>query len=152
MRANQKGFTLIEILIVVIILGILAAIVIPEFSSATSDSRHSALASTVQSLKTQLQAYRLQHKDQLPPPAQFWNLLTNVSDADGNVPPAAGQDPYGPYMSEAVHNSLNSLTSVVDGLTAPGGQASSSCGYQYDYTGGSGKIWGTDSDGKTVLP
>jgi hypothetical protein len=55
-------------------------------------------------------------------------------------------------MSEAVHNSLNSLTSVVDGLTAPGGQASSSCGYQYDYTGGSGKIWGTDSDGKTVLP
>lgn len=152
MRTNRRGFTLIEILIVVIILGILAAIVIPEFSSASEDSRRSALASTVQSLRTQIQAYRLQHKDQLPSAANFWNIMTSVSDADGNVPPAAGQDQYGPYMSEAVHNSLNSLTAIVDGATAPGTQASSSCGYQYDYTGGSGKIWGTDSDGKTILP
>ena len=152
MRASRKGFTLIEILIVVIILGILAAIVIPNFSSASSDARHSALASTVQSLRTQVEAYRIQHKDKLPPPAQFWTLLMAVTDADGNMPPAPGETQYGPYMSEAINNSLNSLNSVADGTVAPGSQASSSCGYQYDYTGGSGKIWGTDYDGKTILP
>ena len=152
MRTNKKGFTLIEILIVVIILGILAAIVIPQFSSASSDARHSALASTVQSLRTQVEAYRIQHKDKLPPAAQFWDLMTGITDADGNMPPVAGQDQYGPYMSEAVRNSLNTMTAVVDGATAPGGQASASCGYQYDFTGGSGKIWGTDLDGKTILP
>ena len=91
MRTTRKGFTLIEILIVVIILGILAAIVIPNFSSASSDARHSALASTVQSLRTQVEAYRIQHKDKLPPPDQFWTLLTSVTDSDGNMPPAAGE-------------------------------------------------------------
>ena len=152
MRATRKGFTLIEILIVVIILGILAAIVIPNFSSASSDARHSALASSVQSLRMQVEAYRIQHKDKLPPPDQFWTLLTSVTDSDGNMPPAAGETQYGPYMSEAIHNSLNSLNSVVDGTVAPGGQVSGNCGYQYDYTAGSGKIWGTDYDGKTILP
>jgi prepilin-type N-terminal cleavage/methylation domain-containing protein len=152
MRDTRKGFTLIEILIVVIILGILAGIVIPQFSSASSDARHSALASTVQSLRTQLEAYRIQHKDKLPPPAQFWTLLTSVTDADGNTPPAAGQEQYGPYMGEAINNSLNSMNTVVDGAVAPGSQLSSNCGYQYDYTNGTGKVWGTDYDGKTILP
>ena len=37
-RAARPGFTLIEILIVVIILGILAAIVIPQFGSASKEA------------------------------------------------------------------------------------------------------------------
>jgi len=41
MKRNSRGFTLVEILIVVIILGILAAIVIPQFSSASNDARRS---------------------------------------------------------------------------------------------------------------
>ena len=46
-HGRKSGFTLIEILIVVIILGILAAIVIPQFSNASNDARKSSLASTV---------------------------------------------------------------------------------------------------------
>ncbi|MHC5165655.1 MAG: type IV pilin protein [Planctomycetota bacterium] len=38
---NKKGFTLVEILIVVVILGILAAIVIPQFTDASTQSKHS---------------------------------------------------------------------------------------------------------------
>ena len=44
---KNRGFTLVEILIVVIILGILAAIVIPQFTSASSDARNSSVASTL---------------------------------------------------------------------------------------------------------
>ena len=38
-KPRKKGFTLVEILIVVIILGILAAIVIPQFANASGDAR-----------------------------------------------------------------------------------------------------------------
>ena len=74
----KKGFTLIEILIVVIILGILAAIVIPQFSSASSDAKKASLRSTVQTLRSQIALYKLQHGDTLP----------NLSGAGGNGWPA----------------------------------------------------------------
>jgi prepilin-type N-terminal cleavage/methylation domain-containing protein len=46
-RTNRKGFTLIEILIVVIILGILAAIVIPQFTNASKEAKQSSLVTMV---------------------------------------------------------------------------------------------------------
>ncbi|MHC5200547.1 MAG: type IV pilin protein, partial [Planctomycetota bacterium] len=44
---NKKGFTLVEILIVVVILGILAAIVIPQFTDARTQSKLSSCLSTL---------------------------------------------------------------------------------------------------------
>ena len=41
---KAKGFTLVEILIVVVILGILAAIVIPQFTNASESAKASSLA------------------------------------------------------------------------------------------------------------
>ena len=70
-RTRRSGFTLVEILIVVIILGILAAIVIPQFTGASQDARKSNLASQVQTLKSQIELYRLQHNEMLP------DLITN---------------------------------------------------------------------------
>lgn len=40
--ATQKGFTLIELVIVIVIVGILAAVAIPNFSSTTSDAQVAA--------------------------------------------------------------------------------------------------------------
>jgi general secretion pathway protein G len=65
-RQNRKGFTLIEILIVVIILGILAAIVIPQFTNASQDARKNSLTSQLQTIRSQIELYKLQHRDQLP--------------------------------------------------------------------------------------
>jgi prepilin-type N-terminal cleavage/methylation domain-containing protein len=44
-RNRKSGFTLVEILIVVIILGILAAIVIPQFTNASEDARRNSMTS-----------------------------------------------------------------------------------------------------------
>ena len=57
----SKGFTLIEILIVVIILGILAAIVIPQFTNASKDAKQASLVTMVQSLRSQIALFKLQH-------------------------------------------------------------------------------------------
>src|SRR5438445_994623 len=118
-RKAPKGFTLIEILIVVIILGILAAIVIPQFSSASNDARLSSLQSTVQTLRSQVALYRLQHNDHLPgagssttfASATFWNDMTTQTDATGAVyAGGAATGPFGPYMQDVPKNALNTST------------------------------------------
>src|SRR3569623_2631659 len=101
-RRSRRGFTLIEILIVAIILGILAAIVIPQFSSASTQARTSALQSTVQTLRSQIALYKLQHGDTLPDmPAHSgsnWTLLTATSTYQGTT--------VGPYMQATPTNTL----------------------------------------------
>lgn len=57
---NEKGFTLVEILIVVVILGILAAIVIPQFSQAGDEARANSLAGNLQTMRSQLALYNVQ--------------------------------------------------------------------------------------------
>lgn len=66
MSTLRKGFTLVEILIVVVILGILAAIVVPQFASASQDAIKSALRSQMQTVSAQVELYRVQNAGQLP--------------------------------------------------------------------------------------
>ena len=160
-RISKKGFTLIEILIVVIILGILAAIVIPQFSSATTQAKTSAVSSTAQSVRTQIALYKLQHNDQLPPAAgaNFWTkymvaqtdtLGTAWTNSAANI--AAG-GPWGPYMQAIPTNPLNGQGStVLDSAATPGTAAASATAWVYDLTGGTGKFYGTGTDGVTVQP
>lgn len=54
----RKAFTLVEILIVVVILGILAAIVVPQFTSATQDSQAGNIKSQVGTLQRQIELYQ----------------------------------------------------------------------------------------------
>ena len=152
MRSVKSGFTLVEILIVVIILGILAAIVIPQFTNASQDARESSLLSQLQTLRSQIELYKLQHKDKLPNlvgggPGNVtnWNPLTTKTDADGVL--SAASDAFGPYMQSAPTNPVNGLSNVVDGDSALVA-AAADCGFIYDYaaTGvGTGRIWGTDT-------
>ena len=148
-RQIKRGFTLIEILIVVIILGILAAIVIPQFANASKDARNSNLASTVQTLRSQIQLYKLQHGDQLPDLETNWNPMTTVTSYGSATN-------LGPYMQSVPVNPLVTTTpanaSVVkegDGTAAVTG-----CGFVYDFKAGAGtgRIWGVDDSGNIVTP
>ncbi|MFP4433443.1 MAG: type II secretion system protein [Phycisphaerae bacterium] len=106
MTHKNKGFTLVEILIVVIILGILAAIVIPQFTNASDDARKSALASDLQSLRSQIELYKIQHHDRGPnidengdeenDADNFVDRLTGTTDEWGDMTKSGK----GPYMQE----------------------------------------------------
>ena len=107
----RRGFTLVEILIVVIILGILAAIVIPQFTNASNDARKSNVVSQLQTLRAQIELYKLQHKDAIPKlmtgGAAQWDVFLKYTDINGNV--AAAKDAshiYGPYYEHSPVNPL----------------------------------------------
>ena len=150
-RVRKTGFTLVEILIVVIILGILAAIVIPQFTNASQDARESSLLSQLQTLRSQIELYKLQHMDKLPDLVTNWNPLTTKTDSSGAA--SAAPDAFGPYMQSAPSNPINSLSTVTNGNTALVA-AASACGFIYDYNGGNGtgRIWGTSTDKLTKFP
>ena len=107
---NKKGFTLVEILIVVVILGILAAIVIPQFTDASTQSKVSSCLSTLKSLRSQIELYKIQHNDNPPTMgalgATFIDQMENYSSVAGVT--AAAKDPaalpnpiiYGPYVQD----------------------------------------------------
>lgn len=157
---RRHGFTLTEIAIVVIVLGMLAAVVIPQFSRASDEERHSALQSSLQSLRSQVDLYQLQHNGLLPggkghsfDSGNFWNQLTLFTDVTGNINPV--QTPvftYGPYLNSIPANQLNGSRTVVDGAMSPPETMERRCGYLFDFTQGSGRIFCTDADGVTLLP
>ena len=60
--APQGGFTLVEVLIVVVILGILAAVVIPQFSTASDDAHDAAVRRDLQIIRHQIGIYRVKNQ------------------------------------------------------------------------------------------
>jgi general secretion pathway protein G len=64
--ARSAGFTLVEILIVVVILGILAMIVVPQFSNASHTARENTLKDDLRYLRMQITVFAAQHNDVRP--------------------------------------------------------------------------------------
>jgi general secretion pathway protein G len=149
--ASRKGFTLVEILIVVIILGILAAIVIPQFTNASTDARKSNMASQDQTIKSQISLYMLQHNDTPPPGATLFQYLTSYTTAAGALTTQGDVSPLGPYLQAVPINPLAPAadnTAVDISLTGPVAVGSSSAaGFAWIYVPATGEFHGTNSVG-----
>ena len=117
MRA-KSGFTLVEILIVVVILGILAAIVIPQFTNASTEAKQSSLQSDLQMLRSQIELYKIQHNDFLPPgtsSAAFAAAMLGYTLADGTASTQGAVGAFGPYMRKIPTNQF--VTTNADVVT-----------------------------------
>lgn len=65
-RTTAGAFTLVELLIVLTILGILALIVVPNFTKATVHASDNALKDNLRAIRTQIELFRSQHEGKLP--------------------------------------------------------------------------------------
>jgi len=63
---TRSAFTLVEILIVVVILGILAAIVVPQFTNAANDARTANIATQVTTIESQLELWAARNNGVYP--------------------------------------------------------------------------------------
>ncbi|MBW8002120.1 MAG: prepilin-type N-terminal cleavage/methylation domain-containing protein [Planctomycetes bacterium] len=119
MRTKRSGFTLVEILIVVVILGILAAIVIPQFSDASSQAKDSSLRADLQTIRSQIELYKVQHTDALPGAGtgtSFTEAMTGTTDVAGLK---AGST-YGPYLQAIPTNPFNGFNTITEAAAATG--------------------------------
>src|SRR5580693_6692249 len=108
MKTRSRGFTLVEILIVVIILGILAAIVIPQFTNASSSARTSSIQSLLQTVRSQVELYKIQHNDTPPPLTSMWTELTGPTDTTGDTSTTNNATfTWGPYLQQVPTDPLN---------------------------------------------
>lgn len=113
---KPAGFTLVEILIVVVILGVLAAIVVPQFVSAASESRESALQMDLHRVRQQIQIYYQQHDSTWPTFDDFEAQMTLASNKSGATAAlgTAGY-PLGPYLQELPVNPQTSTRDLGNG-------------------------------------
>ena len=140
---GHSAFTLIELLLVVSVLAILAALVYPHFTHAKDDTDDKALRAQLQTIRNQIELYKAAHDGKIPDLVTDWNALTNPPPYKGKAVP--------PYLPLPPENCLNGMTNVVEGNgTAAAG---SICGFVYDYSGGagSGRIFATRGNGTTIF-
>ncbi len=110
---DRRGFTLVELLIVVVILGILAAIVIPQFASSTQDARVAALDTTLSNVRAVVDLYFQQHNEYpsrnadgaggaADSSAAFLTQISQYTDVDGDVSTSTdATHTLGPYFKKA---------------------------------------------------
>ena len=130
MRNRNKGFTLVEILIVVVILGILAAIVVPQFTNASSEAVKGALQSQLQTITSQIELYRVRNNGAKPDDVSTSNFLTaSANNGWGDMVSAQ-------YLKEEPMNGYTGKTLIVAGneAAAMAEDRNSADGWFYDTT------------------
>jgi general secretion pathway protein G len=128
-RTRARGFTLIEVMVVVVILGILAAIVVPRIMDAPDKARIAKAKQDIRVIESSLELYKL---DNFVYPSTQQGLEALVSPPSGD-PPARNwkpggyvqnlpKDPWGnpyQYMNPGTHGEIDIFTLGADGK--PGG-------------------------------
>lgn len=103
---RKSGITLVEILIVLVILGILSAILIPQYAEASNQAKEARLIKALQTIRSKIELYKIQHNNDLPGAgsATIEQAITGLTDVNGDVAATAGTGVYGPYLEKLPKN------------------------------------------------
>jgi general secretion pathway protein G len=98
--SNRKhtGFTLLEMMLVVVIIALIAAIAIPKFSRGAAGATDSAVAADLAVLRNAIDMFQADHNT-YPSATTIANQLTQYTDSSGNAQATKdGTHIYGPYL------------------------------------------------------
>ncbi len=131
-KNNKRGFTLIELMVVIVIIGILAGLIVPRFIGRPEEARQAKAKMQIESLETALKLYKLDTGDYpsteqglfaLVAPPEVGNIPKNWREGGylekGKIP----KDPWGNdfvYLSPGTHGDYDLVSYGADG--EPGGE------------------------------
>lgn len=159
---RRKGFTLVELILVVSILGILAALVVPAYQGQASEAKMSAAKSNLHALRGQIELYKMHHNATAPGyvdgaaatidtmQLQLTGTTTPGGQTSANKVPTA---PFvlGPYMKKTPVNPFNTFNtfSYVDEASAFAAAVDGKSGWLYKKETGEVRLnfVGTDKEG-----
>ena len=176
---TNSGFTLVELLIVAIMLAILAAIVVPQFASTTTEGEEAALKADLAGIRSALELYRQQHGEYPSVTAStsagctggtagtgaanstqaLIDQLTLYSNSAGETCtlPVGTSFPYGPYLKESSLPANPVTDSVAIVLIPPTDAAAGNlamtgdgAGLGWKYDSTSGKFIANDTSNDSV--
>lgn len=149
----RKSFSLVELVIVVVIIGVIAAIAVPRISTSYGRTAENALASDLVTMRKAIDMYAAEHNHALPgsqadgsggaanSAAAFISQLTKYSTPDGTV--AASRDvqhQYGPYLRKIpvlpVGKNQQSTGIAIDTTSSPPVVTAGTEGWVYNPTTG----------------
>lgn len=118
-RDRRKGFTLVELLVVIVVLAVLAAIVLPKFMDSSARSKEASLKTDLKLVRNAVATFQA---DIGKYPSSLEDLVetdkAKVKDKDGNV--VAANDWHGPYLESLPTDPIS--------------------GNDFDYTAATGKV------------
>jgi general secretion pathway protein G len=130
-RQLARGFTLIEIMVVVVIMGVLAALVVPRLMGRTDDARMMAARQDIATLMQSLKLYRLDNQSYPSTEQGLQALITKPTSGpppphwkSGGYVDRLNKDPWGNpyrYISPGLHGEVDLFSYGADGK--PGGTA-----------------------------
>lgn len=95
-----RGFTLVEVMLVIVILGVLASLVVGQFQGYTQSAAEAATKQDLHTLRTAIERYHADHGS-YPSNVNITNQLTQYTDAAGNCSPTrTSTHVKGPYLQE----------------------------------------------------
>jgi len=134
---NREGFTLVEVLIVVVIMAILAATIIPQFSDSTKDAKTNTCKFNLHTIRSQIELFKSQHDGKVPAALDDLTKKTNTAGQVGT----SAQHVYGPYLQDLPANPFTNSAKVTAASANPPTAASGATDAGWLYHAATGGIW-----------